>query len=145
MGTRSRIGLRNDDGTVRSIYTHWDGYPRHHGPILLQHYNTPEKVTELLDLGDLSVLAPEIGEKQNFDARVDKRVMCLAYGRDRGEKDCKAAKSSTVGAFELMANDCWAEYLYLFDGFEWWVSEGYGTWELLSLIIEGLTSKEPNE
>jgi hypothetical protein len=128
MGTRARIGLRAEDDSVVSIYTHWDGYPDHHGPILLNHYNTKVKVKELLALGDLSILGAKIGVKQDFyDHAYD--GMCLAYGRDRGEKDCKALKSLSVEAFEKETNDSWGEYAYLFDGLDWWLfNEATSDW-----------------
>lgn len=117
MATRSRIGLQLPDGTIRSIYTHWDGYPRHHGPILLKHYSSFNKVKELIDLGNLSVLAPEIGVEQDFDAPRalgTPRTMCLAYGRDRHEVDQAALMSENVATLEDLADYCGAEYIYLF-------------------------------
>jgi hypothetical protein len=122
MGTRARVGIVRPDGSIISIYTHWDGYPAHHAPILLGHYDTPEKMGELLALGDLSVLAENIGEKQDFDDR-DHRDWCKSYGRDRGEKDCKANLSPSTTAFEQSAHDCGAEYVYLLDGGGWIYSE----------------------
>lgn len=37
MGTRAIIGTANDGGFT-GRYTHWDGYPTHHGPVLQQAY-----------------------------------------------------------------------------------------------------------
>ena len=54
MATRSRIGLELPDGSVLSAYHHWDGYPEWLGRILNTHYNTKEKVAELIDGGDMS-------------------------------------------------------------------------------------------
>ena len=54
MATRSRIGLELSDGSVLSAYHHWDGYPEWLGRILKTHYNTKEKVAELIDGGDMS-------------------------------------------------------------------------------------------
>jgi len=54
MATRSRIGLELSDGSVLSAYHHWDGYPEWLGRILRTHYNTKEKVAELIDGGDMS-------------------------------------------------------------------------------------------
>lgn len=54
MSTRSRIGLELSDGSVISSYCHWDGYPEYNGRILRTHYNTREKVEELIDFGDCS-------------------------------------------------------------------------------------------
>ncbi len=111
MSTRSNIGIINADGSVTAIYVHNDGYPSHNGRILLNHYNTEDKVRTLLSLGDLSVLGEVIGEKHNFDAHDFDSKWCRAYGRDRGEKGTKARKHKTVKeACEALDND----YTYLF-------------------------------
>ena len=54
MATRSRIGIELKDGSILSAYHHWDGYPTWLGGILETHYNTKEKVSELIDGGDMS-------------------------------------------------------------------------------------------
>jgi hypothetical protein len=54
MATRSRIGIQLSDESVLSVYHHWDGYPEWLGRILNTHYNTREKVAELIDGGDMS-------------------------------------------------------------------------------------------
>jgi len=54
MATRSRIGIQLSDNSVLSVYHHWDGYPQWLGRILKTHYNTKEKVSELIDGGDMS-------------------------------------------------------------------------------------------
>ena len=66
MGTRSTIALEFADGTVEQVYCHWDGYLDHNGAILKEHYSNPFKLRELIDLGDLSSLRPEIGTKHAF-------------------------------------------------------------------------------
>jgi hypothetical protein len=55
MATRSRIGIELSNGDVLSVYHHWDGYPQWLGKTLLEHFNTTEKVSELIDGGDMSV------------------------------------------------------------------------------------------
>ena len=54
MATRSRIGLELPDGSILSAYHHWDGYPEWLGRILRTHYNSKDKVAELIDGGDMS-------------------------------------------------------------------------------------------
>jgi len=54
MATRSRIGIQLSDGSILSVYHHWDGYPEWLGRILTTHYNSKDKVTELIDGGDMS-------------------------------------------------------------------------------------------
>ncbi len=66
MATRSRIGMVKSDGKIVSVYCHWDGYPSHVGKLLLEDYNTLEKVAELLSHGSISSLYERIGEKHDF-------------------------------------------------------------------------------
>ena len=54
MATRSRIGIENEDGTVSSVYCHWDGYPSGNGRTLVEYYSDREKVKELIALGSIS-------------------------------------------------------------------------------------------
>lgn len=87
MSTRSRIAIEDRTGKVRSIYCHWDGYPKHHGPILLEHYSTREKVEELIKLGSISSLSTKVNIKEgvihNFENQTDDTV--VAYHRDNGD------------------------------------------------------------
>lgn len=60
--------------------------------MLLEHYNTPELATALVDLGSLSMvrerLAPDEGETHRFDTPVrhgPKGGITTAYHRDRGD------------------------------------------------------------
>jgi hypothetical protein len=85
MATRSTIAIEYADGTVDQIYCHWDGYLDHNGEILRTHYMDPFKVQRLVELGDLSSLAPEIGDAHDFDDRAACEGVCTFYGRDRGE------------------------------------------------------------
>lgn len=135
MATRSMIGMVQEDGTVRAIYCHFDGYPAHVGRILDAHYTDADKVNALLDLGDLSVLAEEIGEQHPFttygmpeediDPRWDR--WCLAYGRDRGETSCQdAAMYSSPIHYAAEIGQNADEYRYLFDGEAWFVLARYG-------------------
>ena len=72
MSTRSRIAIEKQDGTVESIYCHFDGYISHNGEILQNYYSTKEKMEKLIELGDISSLENTPEET-------------VAYHRDRGE------------------------------------------------------------
>ena len=84
MSTNSTIGIEKQ---TKRIYCHWDGYPSYMLPILNEHYNTVEKIKELIDLGAISMLAPKIkpseNSKHSFNTPEDGVV--IAYHRDRGE------------------------------------------------------------
>ena len=116
MGTRSYIGMVENDGKIRAVYCHWDGYPSHNGKILLNHYDE-NKTKELLDLGDLSSLGPNIGTKHEFDARPEGE--CTFYGRDRGEPDVSAKLFKTEEEF---LKGGYVSYCYLLRNDGWYVS-----------------------
>ena len=88
MSTRSYIGELYKDGSVLFVYCHFDGYPKHHLPILNEYYDTHEKVQELLALGRISVLAPRVAPNTNESHSFDNPVkdVVIAYHRDRGEE-----------------------------------------------------------
>jgi len=107
--------MQNSDGSVDWIYCHFDGYPSHNGDILFNHYTDREKVIQLIDLGDISSLGKDIGEKHDFNKPPDGQVN--AYGRDRGEKDTEYQTSESVEEFLDEADE---EYTYLFDENDEW-------------------------
>ena len=74
MGTRSMIAIENPNSkSIKAIYCHWDGYLQHNGSILNKHYSASPKVNNLIALGDLSSLRPEIGDKHPF-SRLDTKM-----------------------------------------------------------------------
>jgi hypothetical protein len=81
MSTRAHIGIVHRDGSVTAIYTHNDGAPDHHGPLLLKEYNTEAKVRKLLKLGSLSVLGAKIGQKHSFSGRRDASAYAFVVAR----------------------------------------------------------------
>jgi len=130
MATRSYIGIRNLNDIVDYIYCHYDGYPSHNGAILTQHYDTLDKVKELLALGDLSILGPEVGEQQDFNNReTHNKNWCLAYGRDRGEKGTGAK----LGDFRTVISGVGVDYVYIFDGDYWECFDTYAPEKIIDL------------
>lgn len=110
MSTRARVGMVRPNQTILSIYTQNDGYISHHGPLLLENYNTPKAVLALLRQGDCSVLNETVDD-------------CVFYARDRGELKCEARTNNTASLFYHRANECNAEYIYLFNDGVWYVSD----------------------
>jgi len=86
MATRSRIAIENQDGTVSSVYCHFDGYLRGVGKTLFNHYDK-EKLEKLIELGDISSLG---------DGTED----TIAYHRDRGEDFYSASYSNVEELIE---------------------------------------------
>ena len=127
MATRSTIALEFADGTVEQVYCHWVGYLEHNGQILLKHYSDPFKLQRLIDLGAISSLGPEIGEKQDFDKRdTQNDNWSLIYARDRGEELVKH-KFKDFADYKANAQDEEYNYILRTDG-KWYV-EFYGEFD----------------
>lgn len=110
------IGIENpEDGTVFGIYCHYDGYPAGVGRVLTDHYQSETKIRALMDLGDISSLGKDLGEKHDFkDTNPD---VCRVYGRDRGEPDTEARAYPNREAF--LAAERGHDYSYLFSKGKW--------------------------
>ncbi len=57
MATRCRVGILNEDLSVQSMYVHWDGYPEYTGKVLLERYDNPRVVQNLVEGGYLSAVS----------------------------------------------------------------------------------------
>ena len=119
MATRSNIAIVNQDKSISSIYCHWDGYPEYVGKLLLNHYNNVGIVNELLKLGNLSTLDKNVNPTESHTFDKPQAGVCIAYGRERGEKDQEAIVFEDLGEFEDSASNSWADYQYLFDNGVW--------------------------
>jgi hypothetical protein len=111
MATRSRIAMELGDGSVLSIYCHHDGYVEHNGHILQTHFQDPEKVKELIELGDISSLKKNVSPTGPHSFNEPERDVVVAYSRDRGESHVDPIKKRSVAAFFKGDID---EYGYLF-------------------------------
>ena len=125
MGTRSMIAIENPNSkAVKAIYCHWDGYLQHNGSILNKHYSNSPKVNNLIALGDLSSLRPEIGVKHAFQTynmtkeeqeayEKEHGDSCTFYTRDRGE-DAPYKFFPTIKEAQGYYDGSWCEYFYLY-------------------------------
>lgn len=136
MGTRSRIGVMHGD-VVKSVYCHWDGYLEHNGAILQEHYDS-SRANNLVALGDLSSLRPELGEKHAFsqfelpkeEVEAFKALTenwCTFYGRDRGETGTEWKVAHSFDEFFAQCDNCGAEYYYIMKDGVWYCGDTYGS------------------
>jgi len=159
MGTRSMIAIQNPySKDVRAVYCHWDGYLEHNGSILHKHYSASPKVNNLIALGDLSSLRPEIGVQHAFSSldvpkaeqeAYDKEHgnSCTFYTRDRGE-DAPFQVFKTLK--EAEEHYTWSDYFYCFkyskaDDYqsgEWHYKRNGGRWLKLGPAIAKLKKEE---
>jgi hypothetical protein len=109
MATRSRIGIQLNDNSILSVYHHWDGYPTWLGRILKTHYNTKEKVSDLIDGGDMSSCWTNCGWQN--ETRPETGAM---YYSERGE-DCPPRLDQSLSDF-INDNE---EFGYVFTSAGW--------------------------
>ena len=115
MATRSRIGLELADGSILSVYHNWDGYPEWLGRILKTHYNTKEKVSELIDGGDMSCAwTNECWSNDLLDR--ERQQYGPNYYSYRGE-DCPPRHDADLAEYLLPDNS--EEFAYVFRNGEW--------------------------
>jgi hypothetical protein len=142
MATRSTIVKKNEDGSYTGIYCHWDGYPSHNGKILLENYNSQEKVDSLIALGNISSLnrfvTPDpnrptaeanstykkidLSKPHSFDNSYGDTV--VAYHRDRGEDFVQYSRKSLIDVLDKIDH----EYAYVW---------GDGKWEVWGYDYQG--------
>lgn len=138
MSTRSIIGVRKADGSIHTIYCHFDGYPSHQLPILA-HYPTQKDAEALVALGGLSVLGEEIGQKHEWAKHhllPEAAKWCCAYHRDRGEelKVKVFHPDETDGVVtpadrEAMPGYWGEDYYYLFENGQWYFRTSEKGWQ----------------
>lgn len=105
MSTHAIIAI-SDGINIRVSYVHFDGYPSHTGVILNAHYNSPDKINSLIDLGELSAIGTDTDH-------------CQAYGRDRGEKGIEPKKFTSLSNLIAYGKSYYAAYIYLFEDNRW--------------------------
>jgi len=114
MSTRSRIGIELTDGSILSAYHHYDGYPEWLGKTLVEHYNSKELATELIDGGDMSSCwcidrwGDMFPENQEYGPQ---------YYSERGDTNVEPRLDADLGEYlDPRDNE---EYAYLFRNGEW--------------------------
>jgi len=105
MATRARIGVLNPDGSITSIYSHWNGYPEGVGKTLAESYSRQDRAKRLVAMGGVSVLEGTIEES-------------VFYHRDRDE-DLQIEESPNETAFLKESERDGAEWAYLWKGGSW--------------------------
>ena len=126
MATISYICKKEEDGTIKIIYCHFDGDLFHNGALLYTYYNTPEKVDALITLGDLSSLGEKISPTSathNIDH--PESGVCVAYGRDaQCENTSAEIFESKKVLIETLNHNPFIEYIYLWEDNRWKYTKG---------------------
>lgn len=73
MATRSTYGILESDGTIKSVYCHFDGYLKGVGRLLYENYNTETEVRKLIQKGTVSSLGRSL-QTTSFHADFGGRI-----------------------------------------------------------------------
>lgn len=110
------------DGSILSIYSHYDNYPEWAGRILRTHYNTREKVEALVDGGDVSCLWTDDGFYTS-EGKTQRGYYGPLHYSERGE-DCPPRLDKNLG--EYLQNS--EEYSYVYTQDEGWLCYDTCSW-----------------
>ncbi len=116
------------NGSILSVYHHWDGMPSWLGRILKTHYNTRQQVAELIDGGDMS----SCWTNERWDSETKVQEYGPQYYSQRGE-DCPPRHNANLQ--EYLTQDA-EEFAYIYTQSEGWLC--YDTCEWHDSYLEGV-------
>lgn len=105
MSTRGRIGYQLKDGSIVSVYHHFDCYPDGLGKYLVENYTTSDDVRSLIDGGDMSTCMTDNGEPEYYSLR--------------GDRNVEPQLSINETAYHTLTDDVTGEYAYTFVNGTW--------------------------
>ena len=151
MGTSCFIAKEVGPDQYRTIFCQLDGYLEWVGAKLAGIYDTEEMVDKILGLGDIYSLRDKLDPdptKPHEFLNTQKDVTVF-FDRDYGES-CREALIMSMD--ELMDNDAWCEFLYVFKQNEGWQYLQYGQYDELRNLKDALEQygiqyrpEEPNQ
>ena len=130
MGTRSFIGIENEDNSVKYVYCHWNGYPSHNGKILSKNYTDRKSVNKLLEGGDMSVLKEDITDVEYYNQM---------KGQD---PDNDAALVDNMEVFLEDIKNSWCEWVYILNKDNKWMVSSDSDWSDMKPLNEVLSEDD---
>lgn len=101
MSTRSWIGIKQKDQSLNLVYCHYDGYVEHNGLILQNHYQSADKIKQLIKNGSIRSLNKTV---ESTDYFIDENDIIQYKSIDDLKQDMITNKNFIV-----------IEYFYYFD------------------------------
>lgn len=117
MSTNSTVAVKTEKG-YKAIYVHNDGYFDYMYPMLDTWYNSQERATDLVNLGDASFIAkrlvPSLSSGHSFDN--PEEDVCIFYHRDRMEPWAQNKPNFYLTKNEVLKTQY---YTYIFEDGQW--------------------------
>ncbi|NCQ52260.1 hypothetical protein GW796_10315 [archaeon] len=141
MSTRSSISILKTDGTIESVFCHWDGYIECVGVKLVINYSNSEKVKELISFGSIDSLQKEIHPKGVHTGDNKEPNVTVFYGREYGEINSVPHKFKDINEF-IKSNEFQGfDYVYQEKNKKWYL---FHSGKLTFSPLIGLIKKEKN-
>jgi hypothetical protein len=118
MSTRAAIGVQQEDGSIKAIYCHWDGYPDGAGLMLETFYGNPDDANKLIAMGHVSMIGATIGKKVEFGS-YQGGGQCVFFGRDREESFQEAEIFLSLEDFKNALDSWGVQYAYFMETDHW--------------------------
>lgn len=125
MATRALIAYEHPDTTISVVYCHYDGYLEHTGVVLHTLYNQAGKVKQLILHGDMRTIFTKNIPSITVPDRPITGVPDY-YATDKETYLSTAPRTlDNVHALLQLADNVGAQYVYLYQDNEWFVSKPY--------------------
>ena len=126
MSTRSLISIVEDDGSVRGIYCHCDGYPDGVGKNLFESWRNTDDIRAMMREGDASDIGDTLDDSEFFirDKEEDRSERNSGFSFDPRDTLGEDDRPDPAKVFDLLVgrgNEQGADYLYAHIGGEWYV------------------------
>ena len=119
MGTHSYIAKQIGPNQYRTVYCQLDGHLEYQGAMLLEHFSDPDRIDQLLDLGDIYLLEPKLDPdaSRKHDCINHQDGVTVAFQRDA---DCTGVEARVMTLQELDNSDEFIEFVYIFNQNNQW-------------------------
>lgn len=156
MSTRAFI-IQKVNHEFKTIYLHFDGYLEYTGVILQSSYNTPQKVTQLTDMGGCSSLGSSIEppesvkrfgfsgiltkEFERLEKEEQERLKKNQYSSDNSifyhrDRDEQLEIISFHSIHEIMNARLMIAFTYIFMYEQWWILDEDGHLKSLKKTLQ---------
>lgn len=131
MSTHANIIIKTGTG-YKSVYLNYDGYPSAALKVLHDHYTAPERAAELIERGNISILARNMTRPLNHSFDNPTPDYCVFYGRDYEEQN-----QEPTGSADLH-DHIDQEYSYLYQNGAWHLAANFGKLTYEPLLLSEL-------
>lgn len=112
--TTATIAIEYPDDSIKSVYVNADGYPDHTGYVLYKYYNNINKVSRLIELGNIVYLGKYIDHTIGEVDSSNDDLYTIFYIRDKGDYYHSNIAKRYDSIDDMIRNYSSTDYIYLY-------------------------------